>query len=67
MVAKSFLSMKVYFLRKVDSTSCSCWLGRESERISHTWCHAKPSGARTKHTLELEGIRAVDPCERARP
>lgn len=36
MAAKSFLSMRVYFLRKADSTSCSCWLEEENERTPRT-------------------------------
>lgn len=56
MVAKSFLSMRVYFLRKLDSTSCSCWLGRESERIPRIWGHTEPSGSRTKYVLGFEVI-----------
>ena len=37
--------MRVYFLRKVDSTSCSCWLGRQSERTPRTWGKLSPLGS----------------------
>lgn len=49
MAAKSFLSMRVYFLRKADSTSCSCWLGRKSEIILCNGGYAESTWLRPKY------------------
>lgn len=39
MVVKSLLSVMVNFLSRVDSTSCSCWLGREQENALFLGLH----------------------------